>query len=237
MDNKRTYYKKWWFWGIGVICIVFVVIATTSSTKNNSVSASNIATSSPTQSAVASATASPAKTVTQAATPSPTPTKTPQTTVNYYKSGMYKVGTDIPAGEYVIMQDSSYCYFNLTKDSTGESSSIIAVETIYSRGYVTLSNGQYLSVSGGLIYPIKDAPKFTVTDGKYSSGEYKVGVDIPAGEYKVISDSSYCYMKVTKNSTKLTGSIVSIKTVDPSSYVTVKNGQYLTIVGGYINAK
>lgn len=154
-----------------------------------------------------------------------------------YPEGGYKIGTDIPAGEYVVVQNDNICSLEIAKDSTCFTSSLIGIEIVPGRSYVTVSAGQYLTVSGGNIYAAKDAPKVSATDGKYPEGCYKIGTDIAAGEYKVVKDDSLCSMTVTKDSTKLSSSIVSIKIVDSENYITVKDGQYLLVSGGYIKAK
>lgn len=61
----------------------------------------------------------------------------------------------------------------------------------------------------------------------YGVGEYKVGVDIPGGEYKVTCFEN-AYVAVEKNSR---GSIVTNRLSNASSsvYVTVFNGQYLRL--------
>lgn len=235
MDNKRTYYKKWWFWGIGVICIV-LVIAITSSPKNNSISASNIATSSLTQNAVASATASPVKTVTPTATPSPTVTKTSEPKPTFYKSGMYKVGTDIPAGEYVLIANpDAYGVYRVSKDSTGTYSSLVVSDSFKIRSIITVDNGQYFQSYNCTIYPYYCAPKVVQQDGKYVAGTYKVGVDIPEGEYRIIVvDAKYGVYRVYKDSYNLYSSQIASDSFEDKSYVTVKNGQYLVIYNAYI---
>ncbi|MPN57583.1 hypothetical protein SDC9_205277 [bioreactor metagenome] len=135
------------------------------------------------------------------------------------------------------MQNDNICSLEIAKDSTCFTSSLIGIEIVPGRSYVTVSAGQYLTVSGGNIYAAKDAPKVSATDGKYPEGCYKIGTDIAAGEYKVVKDDSLCSMTVTKDSTKLSSSIVSIKIVDSENYITVKDGQYLLVSGGYIKAK
>ena len=62
---------------------------------------------------------------------------------------------------------------------------------------------------------------------------YRVGTDIPAGEYKVTCTNSVgCYLEVSKDSFGLLSSIVANDNIDTFTYITVSNGQYLTVVGG-----
>ena len=60
---------------------------------------------------------------------------------------------------------------------------------------------------------------------------FKVGKDIPAGEYKVILDSTIGmgYLEVSSNSSHQLSSIVTNENVTADTYITVKDGQYLKL--------
>ena len=70
-----------------------------------------------------------------------------------YKDGTYKVGSDIPAGEYKFTQTSSYGgYVERSSDSSMELDSIISNEVTTEEGsslYVTVNDGEYLKIQGG----------------------------------------------------------------------------------------
>lgn len=70
-----------------------------------------------------------------------------------YTDGTYKVGTDIPAGEYKFTQTSSFGgYIERARDSSMELDSIISNEATSEEGetvYVTINDGEYLKISGG----------------------------------------------------------------------------------------
>ncbi|KZL94384.1 hypothetical protein [Clostridium magnum] len=151
------------------------------------------------------------------------------------KEGMYKVGTDIQPGEYVVTSDTSG-YVEVTKDSTGSLDSIVMNENIQGRVYVTIASGQYFTTKNAKTYPADKAPKVTPTDNKLSSGQYKVGVDIQPGEYKVRS-SNGGYVEVSKSSKHGMGDIVSNDNFTGDKYITIAAGQYITIRNGDILLK
>lgn len=62
----------------------------------------------------------------------------------------------------------------------------------------------------------------------YGEGTYKVGADLPAGEYKLTSVSDDAYWEV-KNSSDADADIVGNDIFSGSAYVTVYDGQYLTL--------
>lgn len=68
---------------------------------------------------------------------------------NYKESAWYKIGTDLPAGSYVI-ESYGEGYVAVMSGPIGKND-IIDNEIFNGRHQVTVSNGQYLVVSGGYI--------------------------------------------------------------------------------------
>lgn len=64
--------------------------------------------------------------------------------------GMYKVGADIPAGEYkVTCTAGSSCYIEVNCSSDGEFESIVSNDHIDTFSYIAVTEGQYLTVNRG----------------------------------------------------------------------------------------
>ena len=148
---------------------------------------------------------------------------------NYYTDGQYKVGTDIPAGEYLAIGTG---YIELAADSLGKNSSIIFNDNINeAQRYIEARDGEYLKISGNLkLYQEKDAPKLD-TSNKVPAGQYKVGLDIPAGEYKVSTDGNGSAVVTKTSRGSKSNNTISHKYLQNSGsfYVTVENGQYLQL--------
>lgn len=64
---------------------------------------------------------------------------------------------------------------------------------------------------------------------------FKVGLHIPAGEYKLVATRSLGYCEVSNSSKHTIGSIVSNDNFSGEKYITVRNGQYLKLSGCKIN--
>ncbi len=148
-----------------------------------------------------------------------------------YKASTYKVGTDIPAGEYVLFSDNSFgAYFEITKDSSGSLDSIIANNNFFTNSIVTISEGQYFTMTG--CYAVKSGDALIVdTTG---DGMFKVGIHIPAGEYKLeVSEDAFGfgYYEVSSTSEHNLNSIVANDNFEGATYITVSAGQYLTLSG------
>lgn len=61
-----------------------------------------------------------------------------------YKPGKYKVGKNLPAGEYKLLAKGGNAYFGLTSDSNGDD--IIVNGIFETQSYVTVAEGQYLEL-------------------------------------------------------------------------------------------
>lgn len=142
-----------------------------------------------------------------------------------YSGGMYKIGTDMPAGEYLITSTGGY--YEVTTDSTGSLESIVTNDNYTNRAYVTVQDGQYFTFDGTAI-PANEALAFSTSDGIYPEGMYLVGKDIPAGEYK-ISSNGRGYYEVTSDSVGELNSIVTNENFEGDVYLTISEGQYLKL--------
>lgn len=148
--------------------------------------------------------------------------KTPD--VESWDDGMYKVGTDLLAGEYVLISNISG-YFQVSTDSTGSLDSIVANDNFTTNSIISVSDGQYLTLKGCTAYKIGEEPALDTS----KEGMFKVGKDIPAGEYKIHADSDG-YIEVSSDSSHNMTSIVSNENFTGDTYITVSDGQYLKLV-------
>ena len=152
-----------------------------------------------------------------------------QDELEQYDAGMYKVGTDIPAGEYILCP-SATAYYQAATDSTGTLESIVSNDNLSGTRYITVSEGQYLTLTGCTAYPASYVSDGTIKNDNLSGGMYKVGVDIDAGEYKVTPDGDG-YYEVDSSSAGTLDVIVANENFSSDVYVTVSDGQYLKLSG------
>ncbi|MBQ9487707.1 MAG: hypothetical protein IJU91_07925 [Selenomonadaceae bacterium] len=103
-----------------------------------------------------------------------------------YPPNQYKIGADIPAGEYLAVGQG---YIELKREPTG-SSDIVINDNFVNYRYFECRNGEYLRTEGNVkFYPVTADTKIKVDLNKIEPGHYKVGRDIPAGEYKMALES------------------------------------------------
>lgn len=176
-------------------------------------------------------TAPPTTQPVETAPPAPTvpPTTVPMETAplgsldNPYEPGMYKVGADLPAGEYAFVAYYSSAYVCVSADSN--QNDILENENFSGTFIITVADGQYLEASRCGFVRADEVVMLTEDDGSFSDGMYRVGIDIPAGEYKLTTDDMG-YWCIYKDSV-VPFDIISNDLFEGSAYVTVKDGQYI----------
>lgn len=232
--NSKPVTKRWWFWTL-IALVLLGAIGGNSSKSEKPIDKTAPQATSYSSLTATNAPASNNPTTAPKPTDTPAPTPTPEPDI-WLKGGTYKVGTDIEAGEYLIVATSWNCYVEVDKDSSGTFDSIVSNENTSTHLYYTLIDGQYFKVQGGKFARVDDVAPFEAVDGVYDEGMYLVGRDIPAGEYKITANESVCYIEVDKDSYNTFNSIVSndIISIGESTYITIKNGQYIKISGGQI---
>lgn len=160
-----------------------------------------------------------------------------------YEEDNYKIGKNMPAGEYVVFSNSDSGYVCISEDSNQDK--IIENENFEYNTIIQVRNGDYLELSRCYAVPIKDA-KVSL---KKVGAMYKVGYHIAEGEYTLKNESDgigayYAVLKgpigslrdsdvVKYNGTTYSGYLSNIINNDnfkgSRAYVTVSNGQYLQL--------
>ncbi len=161
-------------------------------------------------------------------------TPPPEEQDGWYPAGTYRIGTEIPEGEYYFQTEKdSTLFINLLSDSFDDSGSTLESSYFDNFGYFTVNQGVYLNVSCGSFTKAENAPIPQPQDGIYSSGMYLCGRDIPAGpliltpdegneiNYEVLSDSTGNYQSVIEQGWS-----------EEEVTIEIKDGQYLTVSYG-----
>ena len=151
-------------------------------------------------------------------------------------TGMYRVGFDLPAGKYQIRPVGKEEGFYSLVDHPLEldSQDFLAIDYFSQPSYLILSEGQYLKLSDAEILELSAGSE----DIWYISGVYQVGKDLPAGDYYIEieaspEDTASTYLYVLYPDGSLSDN-TAIRTSggDTFGFLSVKDGQYLKIIGG-----
>lgn len=157
------------------------------------------------------------------ASATPEPTQTPAYTT--YQSGQYKVGVDLPAGEYLVVAQGTG-YFCVSSDANADD--ILFNDNFNNNSIITVANGQYVELTRCYAIPFAEAPNFCEGKTVLDEGMYKVGYHLPAGEYKITaSGTSMGYYCIYPDSTH--NDILSNDNFNGSRYISVSDGQYLVL--------
>lgn len=135
--------------------------------------------------------------------------------------GMYKVGLDIFAGEYVVFASDGSGYFSVSSDSNQED--ILFNENFDYNSIITVNDGEYLKLERCYAVPFDEVDEIDLT----GDGMFKVGTHIPAGEYKLDSGTNSGYYCVYSDSRQQ--DIIVNDNFEGQNYVTVSDGQYLVL--------
>ncbi len=170
----------------------------------------------------------PATAVITAGESTPSVSLTTSTPSTVYQPGIYQVGVDIPAGEYVLLaqpgiteadyeihSDNDFNTYDSFLDGTDFRYNIIVI----------LKDGQYVSLNGCTASPISEVPRLDSSQAEM----YKVGYHIPAGTYHLYAlDYSYAgYAILSSPTTTDWNEVLAIDIVYSDTAVTVESGQYL----------
>lgn len=163
-----------------------------------------------------------------AASTSVTSTKSVATRSTKYGPSVYKVGVDIPAGEYKVYPEGGRGYFGICRDANCDQ--IIRNENFSGQMYINISNGQFLDLTRCYAVPVSEAGIYKPVNGMYEPGEYKVGVEIPAGEYRLTAlAGARGYYGIEIPLSNGDRQIVSNDNFQNAAYVAVRSGQILQL--------
>lgn len=156
------------------------------------------------------------------------------------QAGEYKVGVDLPAGEYYLVADgetASGGLFIVSSSADSENvEDIICTENFVSSVYVTVKNGQNFNfINSHAIASNKAKQENSAFLGE---GMYKSGPDISPGKYDIYpmngKNTYFGIYKIYQDSLYIGNSMVDIGYFDEASCFEIKEGQYIMIIDAYI---
>lgn len=115
--------------------------------------------------------------------PTESPSPSAQAEINGAQAGTYKVGEDIPAGEYYLLAsgDAAVSFYDT---EYSETSTVPAAKKYTFSGsfYITTAGCSYIKTENCTLYDMNNLPAVTEKT-EYSAGMYKAGYDIRATKY------------------------------------------------------
>ncbi len=166
----------------------------------------------------------------------------------FKSDGVYLVGEDIPAGEYVLYPNvgknagdvTPVLEVRKTREAAVDTSELLYRKEFFMRQYVNLNEGEYIAFEHALMYLPEKADLGEIDEKGFSSAQLKVGKDIAAGEYVVVGDNKQTqYFITSKPEAALYGTaalnapeMLSFGYCENRVYLKVHDGEYLSFIGG-----
>lgn len=156
----------------------------------------------------------------------------PAAPATVYQPGIYTVGVDIPAGEYVVFAQPNTIlpYYEIRADNDFASYRDIIDSSLFTyNAIMMLEEGQFLQLDQCTASPVSEV---TYIDPQLGN-MFKVGCHVPAGTYTVRADgisATACYYIYSCPNDSLKG-LISCNYVSGEAAVTVTDGVYLRLDG------
>ena len=149
-----------------------------------------------------------------------------------YDSGTYKVGHDIPAGDYVLIENEDAVFASvIVREDANEDSGVVSSHIINGQAVIRLFEGTWMTLSEARAYPLAQAP--VVENGTAGEGGYLVGATLPAGTYAICPNdwaplSSYSvYDGILGTGAQL----IKFEVLHDRSAIALSDGDYIELSG------
>jgi hypothetical protein len=154
--------------------------------------------------------------------------------ITTYPASMYKVGADIPEGEYLaIAEEDAIISAVFVQDSSSSDANIGFMSIFDTFTIVGVRKGEYIDVSGAYLIPLEQAKVYIenyIVDG-IRDGSYKVGDHIPEGEYRYTADAEALLPTITTYTDPYQEDIDDMIIPDGRGYIYLQEGQYVYLSG------
>ena len=149
-----------------------------------------------------------------------------------YDSGTYKIGEDIPAGDYVLIENADAMFASvIVREEASEDSGVVSSHLINGQAVIRLYEGRWLTLSEARAYPLSQAPR--IEDSRADEGGYLVGVTLPAGTYAICpSDRAPLSSYSVYNGILGTGAqLIKFEVLHDRSAIVLSDGDYIELSG------
>lgn len=150
-----------------------------------------------------------------------------------YGPGEYAVGEDkdMPAGEYrlVAIPEERTHSFTITNDEAGKD--LIEHNFVETFSYIQVDEGQFIELTNINAIPITDVQPIGMVDDSFIEGDYRVGTDINAGEYKIFAEEDSASVMLSED--LMFSDNTYRKSYQGSILIEIQDGQVLRVHDGY----
>jgi len=147
------------------------------------------------------------------------------------------VGEDLEPGEYFIeAMGNAHAFLQLARDNSDSIESIITNHFFQTYAFLTVYEGEYLTLERATITLADEAAIPTFTHDALNDGVYRIGIDLPAGRYVVGPTTDVAgYYQIATNARGTASDMISNLNFSKEVTLTVEDGQYLTLTRAKIS--
>lgn len=149
-----------------------------------------------------------------------------------YDSGSYLIGKDIPAGDYVLVENDDAVFASvIVREGVTEDSGLVSHHLINRQAVVRLTEGKWMTLTEAQAYPIAQATM--IDTGTMDEGGYLVGAMLPAGRYSVnlIERAPLSSYSVYDGVLGTGEQLLKFEVIRDTTELTLNDGEYIELSG------
>lgn len=152
--------------------------------------------------------------------------------IDYHAPVTFSVGTEIPAGEYLVLtREKGLGYVLLTRNRQLTRDEIIWQKHFENHTIIYIREGEYLTTKNATLIPVDDAIVPNFKDGLLHAGTYRVGVDIPPGVYTLFPTNDRSgFFSTAATSHQLSAHIIQQRNFNEPITIALNTGDYFTML-------
>ena len=152
--------------------------------------------------------------------------------VQSYDSGSYLIGRDIPAGDYVLVENENAVFASvIVREGVTADSRLMVHHLINRQAVVRLNEGKWLTLTEARAWPLNQAPAAASAPG--NEGGYLVGATLPAGRYavSVIDKAPLSSYSVYDGVLGADERLLRFEVIRETTEITLNEGEYIELSG------
>lgn len=152
--------------------------------------------------------------------------------VRVYDSGSYLIGVDIPAGDYVLVENDDAVFASvIVREGVTEDSGLVSQHLINRQVVMRLEEGKWLTLTEAQAYPLNQVSMDE--NGAVDEGGYLVGATLPAGRYTVdiIDKAPLSSYSVYDGLLGANEQLLKFEVIREATQLTLNEGEYIELSG------
>ena len=151
-----------------------------------------------------------------------------------FPSGLYLVGRDIPAGDYLLMEiDPTVISSVIVRQGEENESPLILHKLVNGQAVIRLYDGTWVTLIEATAQPLETMTPVETLDAPLGEGAYLVGSQLPAGDYIVctIDHAPLSSYSVYDGILGTDAEVIRFEVVRDTVELALRNGDYIELSG------